>query len=315
MALAVFDVSFKGLLRSGATSEDRSVSESVVGIDTILTASAMELYGRLVEAEIDVRRNPGSDLFEVDYGFGINLGMARRAALSGNALLMNPQPMIVLDALGLRKHDLADPQQSDAEDGTLPGLFQLLIALGGREIDRVDLLGDVVDINCGRDVFHVSYTTYRLLRNRGVRRAISAFGDALKNTKLQRIVFTSRTTGEVIVELDSRHILSLAMPEEKDVLLIDEVRTMALSLAGPVAGVDDTWTFSTGSQMINIRMLDANFQALVDNGVFSLYPGDILIANVRIVARQTAEGLTSEYTILKVVDMRWPNRHTALPGV
>lgn len=315
MALAVFDVSFKGLLRSGATSEDLSVSESVVGIDTILTASAMELYGRLVEAEIDVRRNPGSDLFEVDYGFGINLGMARRAALSGNALLMNPQPMIVLDALGLRKHDLADPQQSDEEDGTLPGLFQLLIALGGREIDRVDLLGDVVDINCGRDVFHMSYTTYRLLRNRGVRRAISAFGDALKNTKLQRIVFTSRTTGEVIVELDSRHILSLAMPEEKDVLLIDEVRTMALSLAGPVAGADDTWTFSTGSQMINIRMLDANFQALVDNGVFSLYPGDILIANVRIVARQTAEGLTSEYTILKGVDMRWPNRHIALPGV
>lgn len=315
MALAVFDVSFKGLLQSGATSEDRSVSESVVGIDTILTASAMELYGRLVEAEIDVRRNPGSDLFEVDYGFGINLGMARRAALSGNALLMDPQPMIVLDALGLRKHDLADPQQSDEEDGTLPGLFQLLIALGGRGIDRVDLLGDVVDVNCGRDVFHVSYTTYRLLRNRGVRRAISAFGDALKNTKLQRIVFTSRTTGEVIVELDSRHILSLAMPEEKDVLLIDEVRTMALSLAGPVAGVDDTWTFSTGSQMINIRMLDANFQALVDNGVFSLYPGDILIANVRIVARQTAEGLTSKYTILKVVDMRWPNRHIALPGV
>ena len=148
-----------------------------------------------------------------------------------------------------------------------------------------------------------------------MRRAISAFGDALKNTKLQRIVFTSRTTGGVILELDSRHILSLAMPVEKDVQLLDEVHTMVLSLAGPIAGVDDTWTFSTGSQTIKVRMQDEHFQALVNNGVFSLYPGDILIANVRVVARQTSLGLSSEYNILKVVDMRWPNRHIALPGV
>ena len=315
MALAVFDVSFKGVLQSGTTVDDRYVSESVVGIDTILTASARELYGRIVDPEIDIRRDPGSDLFEVDYGFGINLGMARRATLSGDAFLMDPQPMVIVDALGLRPHDLGDPVESDRENGTIDGLLPLLLAVGGREIDRVDLLGQVVDVKCGNDVFHVSYYTYRLFRNRAVRRAVAAFADALKNPKLQRIVFSSRETGETILELDSRHILSLSMPAENDVLLFDEVRTMALSLRAPVYGRDTAWVFSTGSQVISVKMQDERFQALVDNGVFSLYPGDILIVNMRITTRQTSKGLFSDYAVLKVIDMRWPNRHIAMPGV
>ncbi len=314
MALAVFDVSFKGLLKSGATAEDHHVAEAVIGIDTVLTSSAQELYGRIVDSEIDIRRAPGSDLFEVDFGFGINLGMARRAQLAQDPLLMDPQPMVVIEALGLRPRDLADTPTSDVDDGTLDGLFPLLIAIGGREINRVDLLGRMVDINCGDDVYHVSYYTYRLLRNRAVRRAIAALADSLKDIKLQRIVFTSRTTGEVILELDSRHIVSLSMPAEKEVLLVDEVRTMALSLLAPVYGREAAWTFSTGSQTLRINMRDEHFSALVDNGVFSLYPGDVLIANVRITTKQTAQGLSSEYNVLRVVDMRWPNRHIALPG-
>lgn len=314
MALAVFDVSFKGLLKSGAAAEDHYVSEAVVGIDTVLTASASELYGRIVDPEIDIRRAPGSDLFEVDFGFGINLGMARRAALAQDEHLMNPQPLLVIDALGLRPRDLADPPPSEDEDGDVDGLFQLLLAMGGREVDCVDLLGDVVDIKCGMDVFHVSYCTYRLLRNRSVRRAIAALADSLKNKDLQCIVFTSRVTGEVILELDSRHIVALSMPAERDVLLINEVRTMALSLLAPVYGREAEWTFSTGSQTLQIKMCDEHFSSLVDNGVFSLYPGDILIANVRITTWQTAKGLVSEYAVLKVVDMRWPNRHIALAG-
>ena len=290
MALAVFDVSFKGLLKSGATADDHYVAEAVVGIDTVLTASAQELYGRIVDPEIDIRRAPGSDLFEVDFGFGINLGMARRAALAQDEHLMNPQPMLVVDALGLRPRDLADPLPGDDEDGDEAGLFQLLLALGGREINRVNLLGDVVDVSCGDDVYHVSYCTYRLLRNRAVRRSIAALADSLKNKDLQRIVFTSRATGEVILELDSRHIVALSMPAEHDALLVDEVRTL------------------------QIKMCDEHFSSLVDNGVFSLYPGDILIANVRITTTQTMKGLVSEYAVLKVVDMRWPNRHIALAG-
>ena len=314
MALAVFDVSFKGLLKSGATADDHYVAEAVVGIDTVLTASAQELYGRIVDPEIDIRRAPGSDLFEVDFGFGINLGMARRAALAQDEHLMNPQPMLVVDALGLRPRDLADPLPGDDEDGDEAGLFQLLLALGGREINRVNLLGDVVDVSCGDDVYHVSYCTYRLLRNRAVRRSIAALADSLKNKDLQRIVFTSRATGEVILELDSRHIVALSMPAEHDALLVDEVRTMALSLLAPVYGREAAWTFSTGSQTLQIKMCDEHFSSLVDNGVFSLYPGDILIANVRITTTQTMKGLVSEYAVLKVVDMRWPNRHIALAG-
>jgi len=313
MALAVFDMIFHGQMKVGAVSDNASVSAAIVGVDTILTHAAREIFGTIVDPEVDVRHTP--DRFEVDYGFRLNLGMLRRAALSADSRLCDPQPMLVIDALGLRAHDLGDPQEDTQDEGTLAGLFQLLIALAGRAIDRIDLLGETVDVKCGRDIYHVSYLTYRLLRDRAVRRGVAALARALTEPSLRQIAFVSRETGETILALDSRHILALSLLPEKDVLLIDEVRTMAVSLVGPNFRNDKTWTFTNGAQTIVATMHDAKFLNLVDNGLFSIRSGDVLIVNMRIVTRQGTKGLSSTYDVLKVVDLRWPKRHIAMPGV
>lgn len=110
-------------------------------------------------------------------------------------------------------------------------------------------------------------------------------------------------------------VSALAMPEPRDVLLVDETRTMALALAAPVFCNDRFWTFVDGAQTIRARMCDKAFLNIIDNGVFALKPGEILVVNMHVTTVQTPEGLKSTYDIVRVVDHRKPGRHLPMPGV
>lgn len=165
MSLAAFDLTLEGALHQGTTSEDSAVSRTIIGMDRLLTNATRALYGYLVDPEVDVRRKDKAGAYEIDLGFRSNFGMARRAWLSGQSRYENPQPAAVMRALGWYQKDLAEPGEAEVEEGTQTGLVPLLLAMDGREPDRIDLVGDKVDIEAGDQLWHITNDAYRLWRH------------------------------------------------------------------------------------------------------------------------------------------------------
>ena len=58
-----------------------------------------------------------------------------------------------------------------------------------------------------------------------------------------------------------------------------------------------------------------DFLRIIDNGVFALKPGEILVVKMHVVTTETPTGLVSTYEIVHVLDHRKPNRHIPMPGV
>ena len=315
MSLASFDVELLLPHQRGNTSENPALANVLIGIDQVLCASARELYGTLVDPEVDIRRLTDSDFYEVDYGFRQNRGMARRATLSNDAFLTNPEPMVVMEALGWREVDLADPSEAQLPPGTVRGVFPLLLKLSTRSVQKIFLLEDNVDIESAGELFHITHTAYRLLRSRAVRAGIEKIARAFVDTQLHEIRIKSRVTGQIVLTLASKDILSLKSPETKDVVLVDEVRTMALSLCAPNFRNDRFWTFENGAQRIEAKMSDTRFLDLIDTGVRRLECGDILVVRMHMTTYQKADGLMSRYEVVRVIDVRKNSEHFPMPGV
>jgi len=315
VALTSFDLTLQGSLHAATTSEDSAVARAIIGVDGLLTSAARALYGYLGDPEVDVRRKEAPGAYEIDLGFRSNFGMARRAGLAGVPRYVHPDPATVMRALGWFVKDLAEPAEADVEEGTMAGLVPFLIAVAGRRFDRLYLVGDTVDVEVGDDLYHITNDAYRLLRHLGVRQGLSDIASALKSSEVSRIVISDRATGEAIMTLLPQHFEALRMPEVKEELLYDETRTMALSLAAPVFCNDRFWTFSDGCQTIRAEMKDADFLRVIDNGVFALKPGEILVVKMHVVTTETPTGLVSTYEIVHVLDHRKPSRHIPMPGV
>ena len=134
MTLAVFDIEYEGLRRREATSGNPALRESVIGLDAMLTNAGRALFGYLVEPEVDVRAAENVGCFEVDLGFNANYGMARRASLAGVEQYIDPQPAVVMKALGLRASDLADESEVERPEGWVEGVIPFLLRLNGRRV-------------------------------------------------------------------------------------------------------------------------------------------------------------------------------------
>ncbi len=316
MTQAVFDLEFSGLKQRETTSGNPAVAHAVIGIDKMLTAASVELFGTLVEPEVDVRAAGAIGAYEVDLGFRIDAGKYACAKRDREARLTNPDPHWIPKALGFVPRDLADEPEADVPLGWCRGLVQLLLALNGRAIDRVFLTGKSVDIETGDDRYVVSLETYELLKNREVREGLEALAKSLTDPEICRVAVKARDTGEEILAFDAGAVVALSLNEQSEVLLVEEVRTMALRLAVPVYRTRDAWHFDDGLQKIEAQMNDSRVLAMIDSGIFMLDAGDVLVVNMRVRTMQSVgEGLVSTYEIIRVLDCRSAKRHLLMPGI
>jgi hypothetical protein len=317
VTLAVFNLDFRGLPHREATSANPAVAHAVIGIDTLLTEASKALFGRVVEPEIDVRAAEGTGDFEVDLGFRVDYGKAQCAALAGQPFYADPDPRVVLTALGFVKIERTPEQTAVLPEGWCDGLTDLLMHLGGRQPERVFLMGRYVDIDAGHEErYVVSQNTYELYKNRRVREGMQALAGALTDSQIAEITVSERETEEVIFTLTAAHVSVFTLNELEDVLLGEKVRTMALTLEAPVFRNAQCWFFNNGLQHIQAVMCDREFLSLVDSGIFELRPGDVLVANVRVKTRhRLAEGLSSSYEVVRVLDTRRPDTDILVPGL
>lgn len=317
VTLAVFNLDFRGLPHREATSANPAVAHAVIGVDTLLTEASKALFGRVVEPEIDVRAAEGTGDFEVDLGFRVDFGKAQCAALAGESFYADPQPAVVLTALGFVKIERTPEEAALLPEGWCDGLAQLLFRLGGREPEKVFLMGRHVDIDAGHEErYVVSQDTYVLYKNRRVRQGMQALADALTDEQIAEITVSERASGENVFTLTAAHINAFSLTEPDEVLLVDKVRTMALSLKDPVFRNTQAWFFTNGLQDIRATMGDKAFVSLVDSGIFELRPGDVLVCNVRMQTRhRREEGLVSTYEVIRVLDTRRADTDLLVPGL
>ena len=155
MTLAVFNLEFRGLPHREATSANPAVAHAVIGIDTLLTQASKVLFGRVVEPEIDVRAGEGTGDFEVDLGVRVDAGKARCAALAGEPFYADPQPDVVLRALGFVAIERSPEELAALPEGWCDGLVALMLRLGGRQPEKIYLTGKNVDIDVGHEERYV----------------------------------------------------------------------------------------------------------------------------------------------------------------
>ena len=155
MTLAVFNLEFRGLPHREATSANPAVAHAVIGIDTLLTQASKVLFGRVVEPEIDVRAGDGTGDFEVDLGFRVDAGKAHCAALAGESFYADPQPDVVLRALGFVAINRTPEELAALPEGWCDGLVALMLRLGGRQPEKIYLTGKNVDIDVGHEERYV----------------------------------------------------------------------------------------------------------------------------------------------------------------
>ena len=128
---------------------------AVIGIDTLLTQASKVLFGRVVEPEIDVRAGEGTGDFEVDLGFRVDAGKARCAALAGEPFYADPQPDVVLRALGFVAIKRSPEELAALPEGWCDGLVALMLRLGGRQPEKIYLTGKNVDIDVGHEAIFI----------------------------------------------------------------------------------------------------------------------------------------------------------------
>ncbi len=317
MTLAVFNLEFRGLPHREATSVNPSVAHAIIGIDTLLTAASKVLFGRVVEPEIDVRAGEGTGDFEVDLGFRVDFGKSQCAALAGEHFYAKPQPEVILTALGFKKIKRSPEQLALLPEGWCDGLVDLLLHLGGRNPEKIFLTGKHVDIDVGHEErYVVSTQAYELFKNRQVRKGLQSLVDALTDSQIAEITISERDTKETVFALQAAHINTFTLIEAEEVLLVEKIRTMALTLQAPVFRNSKAWFFDNGLQHIQAVMCDKKFLSLIDSGIFELRPGDVLVANVRVrTMHRRIGGLSSTYEVVGVLDTRRSDDDILMPGI
>ena len=149
-----------------------------------------------------------------------------------------------------------------------------------------------------------------------MRAGLKALVDALADNEIAEINVSERDAQEPVFVLQPGHINAFSVGEPQEVLLLEKVRTMALTLQAPIFRNAQAWFFNNGLQHIQATMGDKDFLSLIDSGIFDLQSGDVLVSNVRVRTLHRRDvGLVSTYEVVGVLDIRRANTDILMPGI
>jgi hypothetical protein len=106
---------------------------------------------------------------------------------------------------------------------------------------------------------------------------------------------------------------AISKPKLADATIIDDVRRLAFSIISLAFKDDNKWRLNDGTGAISATIEDADFLAKVYANQIAFSKGDILICDVRVVQKQAEAGLRTEYTVIRVVELRPGIRQIPLP--
>lgn len=194
------------------------------------------------------------------------------------------------------------------------GLIQLLRRLNGRPITSASRIPNSNDVairfpqDDGSETSIVVPTeVLRLYQEVAVQRELGSLLNTLRDEAIERISFYPTDTKDpnaapVMLTREDKKIVQPTEPEPETV--IDTTQRMALSIRSLAFTEGNKWRLYDGQNVITATIEDKDFLDKVDRSLARFAKGDILICSVRTIQKQSAEGLKTEHTVLRVEEHR-----------
>lgn len=192
------------------------------------------------------------------------------------------------------------------------GLLALLRALKGKPITSVGRADD------GRVIVRfpsedgsetsivVSAEVLRLYQEIAVQKELAILLRTLEKDAIDTISFypgnETIDAPPVVLTKADRAIAQAVEPEPEKVL--ETTQRMALSIRSLAFQEGNKWRLYDGQNIITATIDDRDFLDRVDRSIARFAKGDILICTVRSVQTQSADGLKTEHTVLRVEEHR-----------
>ena len=299
MSRTSFTIVYDGPALSGHTMDVRDLGAALLAVGQLCDAANAALYGSRSKVNVHVKATePGCfaillDIIQSSPGHILALLSGEDATAAANL------KTLLIGAGGL--------------SCGFKGVLWMIKTLRGKRPDKVtDLKDGTVRVSVGGTTLEVPLSLLTLYQDVAVRNATQkVVEEPLKTEGITsfKVVDDARVTLEVSEEEGEY----FAKPTIADEILLDDVRRSVFSIVSLTFKEENMWRLNDGTNPINVSIEDKEFLEKVDNSQISFTKGDILICDVRVVQKQTSQGLKTEYTVIKVVAHRSAARQLPLP--
>jgi hypothetical protein len=291
MSKASFKIAFDGPALKEGRMDVRDLAPALLSLGRVIEASNRALNGPEHPVKIEAVAT-GIGSFEVGIDVVMPLWESMRAILTSSdvdaawklleiiGFVGGPTSLIVLLRM-LRGKRVA----SATRDANGQIIIRIPIEDGGE-----------TSIAVPADVLH-------LYQEVAVQRELGSLLDTLKKEAIDTITFYPKESSKASVEpvvltKEDTDIAQTSEPAPETV--IDMTQRMAVSIRSLAFQEGNKWRLYDGQNVITATIEDEDFLDKVDKSLARFAKGDILICLVRTVQKQSAEGLKSEHTVLKV---------------
>jgi hypothetical protein len=297
MSTAHTRITYDGAALESSTMDVRTLAPALLAFGDLCEEVGHALYGPQVNTRVEVRASFRTGSFGIDLSVAPELLQQLIGLMSGNASTAAANGLAILAAIG----------------ATGRGLIGALRWLRNRRITRVEVVpGGRRIVTEDGDRLEVEEETIVLLRSRSVRTHLAAVVEPLNREGIETLAIGADAAppGVVIERAETPYF---AVPPPEDVPLGDQVRPMSFSIVGLSFKEDNKWRLSDGQNTLYVAIADRKFMDEVDRNLVRFAKGDIIVADTRIAQWQGAEGLRTEYTILRVIEHKQGQAQISLP--
>ena len=298
MGHAEFIVAFHGRAADGGRIDVRDLAPALLSLGRAIDASNLVLNGEGQPVRVEVRAlSEGS--FEVQLDVVLTAWDQLKTFLHTTDVDSAKQ---LIEWLGL----IGGPVGAS--------LIVLYRFLRGRSPERVERsVAGHVRLHLNGETLTVPVEVLRLYQDVAVNRALGQLLDTLQNEALDRIEFRKPGSKEPAQVLTRDDRSSFSIPSPRDQTVVDETRTLALSIRSLAFQEGNKWRLFDGQNVITATIEDEDFIFKVDRSAIRFAKGDILICDVRTIQHQTSEGLRTEHHVIRMKEHRPAQTQISLP--
>lgn len=179
------------------------------------------------------------------------------------------------------------------------GLVSLIKKTKGKKPEKIEKNKDCTyTLTIENVTYTVSDNLFKLYSSRPTRAALEKVIEPVSKDGISKFSVKDGDTETVSVEKKEREYFEL--PEPEDTKIIDEVRKGAYSIISLAFKEDNKWRLSDGQTTYSVAVKDEDFLKRVENNEISFAKNDVLVCEIHIQQWQTAQGLKTEYDLMKV---------------
>jgi hypothetical protein len=193
------------------------------------------------------------------------------------------------------------------------GLMWVIKKCRGKTPTKIERLSDsTVKLVIDGETFEAPVQLLRIYQDVAVRAAAQKLiEEPLSKEGID--IFEIREQKQSVLRVEKKEAQFFARPAIPDETLVDEVRRSAYSIISLAFKEDNKWRLNDGNNAISASISDEEFLQKVDSNQISFSKGDILLCDVKVIQKQTDQGLKTEYTVIRVLEHRPAVRQLPLP--